>query len=115
MVPNMPVPMVIIHMVVISMSSLANNEKNNLGNMHNKNILGDNYTYLLFCLFLQCCEALKQLARTAFVQNVHFSNILKRDKLMPRKDPFLVFSYRPDLMTELQPFIGIFYLNYFCQ
>ena len=38
MVPNMPVTMVIIPMVVISMSSLAKKEKNNLGNMHNKNI-----------------------------------------------------------------------------
>ena len=37
MVPNMPVPMVI-HMVVISMFSLAKKENNNLGNMHNKNI-----------------------------------------------------------------------------
>ena len=80
MVHNRSVPMVIIPMLVISMSSLAKNEKNNLGNMHNKNILGDNYTYLLFCLFLQCCEAFKQLARAAFVQNVQFSNILKRDK-----------------------------------
>ena len=37
MVPNMPVLMVVIPMVVISMSSLAKKEKNNLGNMHNKN------------------------------------------------------------------------------
>ena len=38
MVPNMPVPMVIIPMEVISMSSLVKKEKSNLGNMHNKNI-----------------------------------------------------------------------------
>ena len=37
-VHNMPVPMVIKHMVVISMSSLSKKEKNNLGNKHNKNI-----------------------------------------------------------------------------
>ena len=37
-VPNMPVPMVIIPMIVISISSLAKKEKNNLGNMHNKSI-----------------------------------------------------------------------------
>ena len=52
-VPNMPVPMVIIPMVVISMSSLAKKERENLGNMH--------YTYHLFRLFLQFCEAFKQL------------------------------------------------------
>ena len=33
---------------------------NNLDYMHNKSILGDYYTYL-FCLFLQFCEAFKQL------------------------------------------------------
>ena len=38
MVPNMPVPMGIISMVVISISSLAKKEKNSLGNMHNNNI-----------------------------------------------------------------------------
>ena len=38
MVPNMPVPMVIISMVVISMFSLAKKQKKNLGNMHNTNI-----------------------------------------------------------------------------
>ena len=37
-VSNVPVPMVIIPMVVISMSSLAKKEKNNLGNIHNKSI-----------------------------------------------------------------------------
>ena len=34
----MSVPMFIIPMVVISKFSLAKNENNNLGNMHNKNI-----------------------------------------------------------------------------
>ena len=48
--------------------------------MHNKNIKGDYYTYHLFCLFLQFCEAFKQLARVAFVQNVQFSHTFKRDK-----------------------------------
>ena len=38
MVPNMPVPLEIIPMVVISMFCLAKKENNNLGNMHNKNI-----------------------------------------------------------------------------
>ena len=38
MVPNMPVPMVIMPMVEISMFSLAKKEINNLGNMHYKNI-----------------------------------------------------------------------------
>ena len=48
MVPNMPVPMVIIPMVVISMSSLKERKKiNNLGNMYNKNIEGDYYTSVL--------------------------------------------------------------------
>ena len=28
--------------------------------MHNKNNLGEHYTYHLFCLVLQFCEALKQ-------------------------------------------------------
>ena len=41
-VSNMPVPMAIIPMVVIGMSSLAPSfamkEKKNLGNMHNKSI-----------------------------------------------------------------------------
>ena len=37
-VPKMPVPMVKIPMVVISMSSLAKKERNNLGNMHYKSI-----------------------------------------------------------------------------
>ena len=78
--------MVIIPMVVISMTSLAKKEKNNLGNMHNKKILGDYYTYHLFCLFLQFCEAFKQLARAASVQKFQFSHIFKRDKLMLRKD-----------------------------
>ena len=42
MLPNMPVPMVIIPLVVISMSNLKEGKKiNNIGNMHNKNILGD--------------------------------------------------------------------------
>ena len=36
-VPNMPVPMVIIPLSVISMSILAKKEKNR-GNMHNKSI-----------------------------------------------------------------------------
>ena len=79
--------MVIIPMVAISMSSLAKKEKDNLGNMHNKNIYVDNYTYHLFRLFLKFCEAFKQLARAAFVQNVQLSHIFKRDKLMLRKDP----------------------------
>ena len=38
MLLNMPVPMVIIPMVVISMFSLAKKENHNLGDMHNKNI-----------------------------------------------------------------------------
>ena len=45
----MPLPMVIIPMVVVSMSSLVKKEKD-LGNMHNKNIQRDYYTYHLFCL-----------------------------------------------------------------
>ena len=53
MVPNMPVPMVIRHMVVISMFSLAKKENNNLGNMHNKNVKGDYNTYHMLCLFRQ--------------------------------------------------------------
>ena len=72
MVPNMPVLMVIIPMVVISMFSFAKKENNNLGNLHRQ---GDYYTYHLFCLFLQFCEAVKQLAKSAFVQNVQFSHI----------------------------------------
>ena len=55
--------------------------------MHNKNISGGYYTYHPFCLFLQFCEAFKQLTRAAFVQNILFSHIFKRDKLMLRKDP----------------------------
>ena len=38
MVSNMPVPMSIISMVVISMSCLVKKEINDLGNMHNKNV-----------------------------------------------------------------------------
>ena len=38
MVPNMPVPMVLIPMVVISMFSLVKKENNNLSKMRNKNI-----------------------------------------------------------------------------
>ena len=75
MVPNMPVSMFIIPMVVISMSSLAKKEKNNLGSMHNKNIEEDYYSYHLFCLSLQFYEAFKQLPKAAFVQNVQFSYI----------------------------------------
>ena len=37
-VPNMPVPMVIIPMVAISMSSLVKKENNNLGKMQYMNI-----------------------------------------------------------------------------
>ena len=55
--------------------------------MHNKNIKGVYYSYHLLCMFLQFCEAFKQLARAAFVQNVQFSHIFKRDKVMLRKDP----------------------------
>ena len=55
--------------------------------MHNKNIKGENNTYHLFCLFLQLCEAFKQLARAAFIKNVKLSHVFKRDKLMLRKDP----------------------------
>ena len=43
--------------------------------------------YHLFCLFLQFCEAYKQLAKAALVQSVQFSHIFKRDKLMLKKDP----------------------------
>ena len=35
--PNIPVPVVIIPMVAISISSLVTKEKNNLGIMHKKN------------------------------------------------------------------------------
>ena len=87
MVPNMPVPMVTILMVVISMFSLAKKENNNLCYMHNKNIYGDYYSNHLFCQFLQFCEAFKQLAKAAFFQNVKLSHIFKREKLMLRKDP----------------------------
>ena len=59
------------HMVVISMSSLVKKETNNLGNMHNMNILEGYNTYHLFRLFLQFCEAFKQLDRSAFLQNVN--------------------------------------------
>ena len=72
------------------MSSLVKKESNNLGNMHNKNIYGDYYTYHLFCLFLQFCEAFKQPARTAFVQNVQFSQIFKRYKLCLENIPCIV-------------------------
>ena len=54
--------------------------------MHNNNIKVDYYIYL-FSLCLQFCEAFKQVARAAFVQNVQFSHIFNRDKLMLRKDP----------------------------
>ena len=37
MVPNMPVPMVIIPIVVISMFSFVKKANNNLGNMHCNN------------------------------------------------------------------------------
>ena len=77
MVPNMPVLMVIIPMV-ISMPSLVKKETN-LGYMHNKNIKGDYCTYHLVCLFLQFCEAFKQLARAAFVQYVQLSHLFNRD------------------------------------
>ena len=87
MVPNMSVPMVIIPMVVINKFSLAKKENKTLGNMLNKNIQGDYYTYHLVCMFLQFCEAFKQLAEAAFFQNVQFSHIFKRDKLMLRKVP----------------------------
>ena len=76
MVPNMPVPMVVIPMVVISMSSLVKKERKitlvtcfTRGELHLSSV----------CMFLQFCEALKQLARAAFVQNVEFSHIFKRD------------------------------------
>ena len=45
--------------------------------MHNKNIEGEYYTYHLFCLFLQFCEAFKQLARAAFVQMFNLVIYLK--------------------------------------
>ena len=78
MVSILPVPMVIIP---------GEEREINFGNIHNKNNKGGYFTYHLFCLFLQFCEAFKQLARAAFVQNAQFTHIFKRDKLMIREVP----------------------------
>ena len=91
MVPNMPVPMVIILMEVISLSSLAKEEKYIILVTYKTRIFQEIIT-LIICsasLFLQFCVALNQLARAAFVQNVQFSHVFKRDKFMLRKDPLL--------------------------
>ena len=74
MVRNMSIFVVIIHMVIIRMSRKTTIY---LGKVHNKNIEGQSYTYRLFCLVLQFCDAHKQLARTTFVLKVHFRHILK--------------------------------------
>ena len=49
----------------------------NLGNIYNKNVPGGHYTYHLFCLVLQFCEALKQLAKAAFVLKAYFGHMFK--------------------------------------
>ena len=80
---DMPVPMVIIPMVVISMSSLV--KKKNLITRITR--LFKEIITLIIC-FTCFYYFVKQLARAAFAQNVQFSHIFKRDKLMLRIDPF---------------------------
>ena len=45
---------------------------------------------ICFACFYNFCEAFKQLARAAFVQNVQFSHIFKRDKLCLERIPGFV-------------------------
>ena len=59
MAPTMPNPMVISPMVMNLIISKHVSYTVYLGNIHNKNILGEYYTCHLFCLALQFCEALK--------------------------------------------------------
>ena len=87
MVSNMPVPMVIIPMVVISMPTLAKKEKIILVTCITR-VFKEIIT--LICLpvstiLLSILTA--TVARSAFAQNVQFNLIFKRDKLMLRKDP----------------------------
>ena len=79
--------MVIIPMVAISMSSLVKKEKIILVTCITR-ICKERLLHLSSVLPVsKIFEAFKQLARTAFVQNVQLSHIFKRDKLFHRKDP----------------------------